>query len=399
MSDDDQKLLNWKTPLSKHDFTPDEFASRRSVVRAALVREQLDWLVVFHPVSIHWLTGSDAKSYQEFQCLLISAKEGPLVVLTREGERNEFQDDALVDQLWSFGGAEPEDPLAVFEHVVNSLNLQRTRVGIEVPAYYLHPHHYVRVKEILGQSLVAEPTNLIHDLKLIKSARELTYIREANRIADRAMKVFANSLKEGATELALAGDVYQSLLHSGSGLAASPINLVSGERSSFSHGAPTQRQLRRGDTGSIEYGAMYKRYTSTIGRQFCLGPPTARVLEVYDVARRASDAYISQVRAGVPAIVPHEAAKKIIAASGLDRCRVHTSGYGLAPGFPPTWGEPMHLFGGSEYTLQAGMVVTVEPPIFIGEEFLGVRIIDNLLVTEDGAELLSQFSRDLIVVP
>ena len=100
----------------------------------------------------------------------------------------------------------------------------------------------------------------------------------------------------------------------------------------------------------------------------------------------------------MPAVVPHEAAKRVIAEAGLDRGRVHTSGYGLAPGFPPTWGEPLHMIGGSHYTLQAGMVVTVEPPVFLGDEHLGARIIDNVLVTDDGAELLSRFSRDLIVV-
>ena len=84
--------------------------------------------------------------------------------------------------------------------------------------------------------------------------------------------------------------------------------------------------------------------------------------------------------------------------AGLDHGRVHTSGYGLAPGFPPTWGEPIHQFGGSTYTLSAGMVVTIEPPVFLGEEKLGARIIDNVLVTRDGAELLSRFSRDMIVV-
>ena len=70
----------------------------------------------------------------------------------------------------------------------------------------------------------------------------------------------------------------------------------------------------------------------------------------------------------------------------------------MAPGFPPSWGEPLHLFGGSTYTLQAGMVVTVEPPVFIGEERLGARLIDNVLVTDSGAELLTGFSRELIVV-
>jgi Xaa-Pro dipeptidase len=120
--------------------------------------------------------------------------------------------------------------------------------------------------------------------------------------------------------------------------------------------------------------------------------------ELHDLVRRAADACIAQIRDGVPAVVPHEAAKRVIAGAGLDHGRVHTSGYGLAPGFPPTWGEPMHMLGGSRYTLQAGMVVTVEPPVFLGEERLGARIIDNVLVTRDGGELLSRFSRDLIVI-
>lgn len=359
----------------------------------------LDWLVVFHPVSIHWLTGSDAKSYQEFQCLLISAQPGPICVLTREGERNEFRDDALVDQIWSWGGGHVEDPILHFERLADSLELRRSRVGIETPAYYLHPHHYVRIKEWLGDALAAEPNELIHDLKLVKSPAELAYIRQASGIADRAMQVFVESLAEGRTELEVAGDVYHALLASGSGLAASPINLVSGERSCFSHGAPTERRLRRGDFGSVEYGATYRRYTATIGRQFSIGRPTPRMLELYDVVRRAADACIAQIRAGAPAIAPHEAARQVIADAGYDRFRVHTTGYGLAPGFPPTWGEPLHMLGGSRYTLQAGMVLTVEPPVFLGDEPLGARIIDNVLVTEEGAELLSQFSRELIVVP
>ena len=384
--------------MSKHDCPADEFDSRRARVRAAIAEAGLDWLIVFHPVSIHWLTGSDAKSYQEFQCLLISAQPGPVTVLTREGERNEFQDDALVDGLWTFGGCEPEDPIPLFERIIASLDLRRGRVGMEVPAYYLHPHHYVQIKQILGTSLIAEPTNLIADLKLVKSPLELSYIREASRIADQAMTAFGESLREGRSELELAGTVYHSLLTHGSGLSASPINLVSGERASFSHGAPTARVLRVGDHGSIEFGAAFKRYTATIGRQFCLGRPDPRMLEIYNVVRRAADVMISNIRDGVPAVVPHEAAKQIIADAGLDRFRVHTSGYGLAPGFPPTWGEPMHLFGGSTYTLKSGMVVTIEPPVFIGEEHKGVRIIDNVLVTNQGAELLSRYRRDMIVI-
>ena len=114
-------------------------------MRAAIGVADLDWLVLFHPVSIHWLTGSDAKSYQEFQCLLISAKPGPLVILTREGERNEYRDDTLVDEIFTFGGGENEDAVAAFAKLAASLALHGTRVGMEVPAYYLHPHDYIMV--------------------------------------------------------------------------------------------------------------------------------------------------------------------------------------------------------------------------------------------------------------
>ncbi len=383
--------------MSKHDFTAEEFASRRARAREAIAAAGLEWFVAFHPVTIRWLTGSDAKSYQEFQCLLIPVEPGPISVLTRDGERNEFRDDALVDQLHTWGGGEPDDPIAALERLAKSLGMIGTRIGMEVPGYYLHPHHYVRLKQLFGDSLV-EATTLILDLTLVKSATELNYIREAARIADIGMARFATEIRAGSNELEIAGEVYHALLSAGSGLAASPINLVSGERSCFSHGAPTDRQLRRGDFGNVEFGATCKRYTATIGRQFCLGQPTPRMRELYDLVCRSSDACLAEIRAGVPAVVPHEAAKRVIAAAGLDRARVHLSGYGLAPGSPPTWAEPVHLFGGSQYTLQAGMVVTVEPPVFLSEERLGARIIDNVLVTNAGAELLSRFSRELILI-
>lgn len=384
--------------MSKHDFSPEEFADRRARVRAVLVAQGLDWLVAIHPVSIHWLTGSDAKSYQEFQCLLISAKPGPVVVLTREGEKHEFLDDALVDEIHVHGGREPEDPVAAFAKVAEKLGLLKARVGLEVPGFYLHPHHYVALKALLGAALVAEPTNLVHALKLVKSPAELGYVREAARIGDLAMARFQSILAAGRTELELGGAVYEMLMANGSGVAASPINIVSGERSGFSHGAPTLRVLKPGDSVNVEYGSTCRRYTSTIGRQFSLGAPSARLKEVYAVVRQACDAMIAAIGDGVPTAVPHEAARRVIGDAGLEQGRVHLSGYGLAPGFPPTWAEPLYLFGGDQNVLRTGMVVTIEPPVFLGDEFLGARIIDNVVVTKEGCELLSRSSRDLVVV-
>lgn len=383
--------------MSKYDFTSEEFAERRARVRQAITRVGIDWLVAVHPVSIHWLTGSDAKSYQEFQCLILSAQDDRVRVLTREGEANEFEHDALVDEVRVWGGRRIENPVEAFAKLAKEWRLTEGRVGLEVPAYYLHPHDYAGIRDFLGSALVREVTNLIFELKMSKSPQELAYIREAVVMADEAMEVFSGALQAGRTELELAGEVAQALHSRGSGLAASPINLVSGERSCFSHGAPTLRRLKKGDFINVEFGATSHRYTATIGRQFCLGEPTARMREIFDLVRRAADACLAEVRAGVPANIPHRAGAAIIEAAGFDSGRVHTSGYGLGPGFPPTWAEPIHMLEECTLPLQESMILTIEPPVFLGEEYLGARLIDNVLVTASGAELLTQFSRDLIV--
>ena len=253
--------------MSKADFSRGEFADRLRRAREGMAQAGLDWLIAIHPVSIHWLTGSDAKSYQEFQCLLVGAGDEPMVVLTRQGEVHEFETDSLADEVVGWGGGMVEDPVAAFDQLARRHGLMQARVGLEVPGYYLDPHHYLRLRDVLGAALVAEPTNLIADMKLVKSPAEIACIRRAAAIADVALDAFAGALGEGTTELALAGIVYGTLLGAGSGIAASPINLVSGPRSAYSHGAPTERVLQRGDFGSIEFGATFRRYTSTIGRQ------------------------------------------------------------------------------------------------------------------------------------
>jgi Xaa-Pro dipeptidase len=383
--------------MSKHDFPKTEFESRRNRLREELRARQLDWLIAIHPVSIHWLTGSDAKSYQEFQCLLFPASPGPLSVLTRQGECAEFEADAWVDEVVGYGGGENEDPLRPFEQLASRCGLLRGRVGLEVPAYYLHPRHYLGLRDLLGGALVAEPTQLVADLKLVKSPMELGYIRQAADRADRAQQAFEAALRPGLSELELAAVVCHSLLSQGSFLAASPLNLVTGERSCFSHGAPTERCLRNGDFGNIEFGATCRRYTATLGRNFCLGEPAPRMRELHELVREASEACRAEIRAGVPATRPHAAARRVFAAAGVEHGRVHTTGYGLAPGFPPTWGEPLHMLADSQYTLEAGMVLSVEPPLYLPEERLGARLIDNVLVTATGCEVLSRHPRTLFV--
>ncbi len=384
--------------MSKTDFTKEEFADRLARTRKAMAEANLDWFLVIHPVTMRWLIGQDNKSYTAFQCLAVSANSDKLVIFTREMERNEFELDTMVTEVRSYNGAEPEDPMQAFSKFADALGLKTARVGMEVPAYYLSAAHYLGVKESLGKALVAEPSGLIHNLKLVKSPQEIAYHRRSAAIAGDAWKALIAAVAEGRTELELAAAAYHAILKAGSGIPASTMNLMTGERSCFVLGAPTERKQNRGDTGLVELGGAYRRYTSTLGRQWVLGQPTSRLGDLHKLVLEASDACIAEMRDGAPAIKPHEALKGVFVKAGMDQFRQHTSGYGMAPGFPPSWGEPTNMFGGSKDVLRAGMVISVEPALFIKEERLGVRLIDNCLITDNGVEVLSRTPRELAVV-
>ena len=382
--------------MSKHDFELAEFETRQRRVRQAMEKAGIDLLLVIHPVNINYLIGSRHKSYLVFQCLFFTLEPGPLTMMTKLSDAWEVEEQSLVEDVRGWGGREPENPIEVFKRIMEEKKFLGRRIGLEVPRYYISGHEYVGVKEVLGDALVMDGSLLIDDLKLVKSPAEIAYICKAAGIADAAMRTMVDVTREGMTELEIAGEMHRTMMCLGSDAAASPMNLTTGPRTAYGHGMPTDRKLGPGDDINVEYGASYKRYTVTIGRQLCLGTPTARMREIYDIQLKACDACIATARAGVPAVVPHEATKKVIADAGMDRCRLHTTGYGIAPGFPPAWQETIQMFGGSPYTLEAGMVLSVEPPIFIPEEGIGARVIDNILIKEDGAEILSGFMRDLI---
>ena len=384
--------------MSKTFFSATEFENRHDKVRAAMDDAGIDLLLVVAPAHVNYLIATPAKGYQEFQVLFFPREPGPLTVLTRLCEVPQLEAESLAEDIRGWGGREPEDPIAAFRRIMEEKGYLSRRIGLEVPAYYLHPYDHQKLVAMLGESLVMDATDLIGSVKLVKSPAEIDYVRKAATILDTAMETCRGSIAEGRTERQVSADIHHTMMVSGSDIPSSPMNFLTGPRTACAHGEPTDRVLRAGDFMHIQIGALYRRYCCIIGRQLCLGEPTQRMREVYQVARDAGDACIAEIRAGVPAVVPHRAASKVIAEAGMDRYRLHLTGYAVGAAFPPSWVEPLVMDSGCRHTLEAGMVVAVEPPLFGLEERIGVRIVDIVLVTETGCEPLSRTTRDLIVV-
>ena len=384
--------------MPEYDFDVAEFEERRQRVREAMAGAGIELLLVVSPVNINYLIGCRTKGYQQFQVLFFPLDEEPLTFLTRTSELPETLDTCLAEDIRGWGGPTPEDPIEATIRLMEEKGYAGRRIGLEVVGFYLTAHEYEGLKDYLGPTLVKDATGLIDELKFIKSPAEIAYIRKAAAIADTAMDVCFGTVSDGMTEAQVAGEVYRSIMVEGGEMAASPMNFASGERTCYAHPAPSEKPIAQGDFMHIEYGTAYRRYCALLGRQLCLGNPAPRMVEIFDVVRAAGDAFIAEIKAGVPANKPHQAAKKVIAKAGMEKYRLHTTGYGIAPAFPPMWGERLDLSDDSPYLLQAGMVVSVEPPVFSYEDRLGARLVDTVLVTDQGGEVLSRVTRDLIVL-
>jgi Xaa-Pro dipeptidase len=401
----------WERP----DFSLAEFSARHRRIREQMERDGLDTLVVFHPGNLNYLVGFRGKSYQDFQCLLFPREEAPLVFIVRHSDVPELERCTLADEVIgyvglegvrsdsqngnaarrSYAGRDAEDGLEAFARVLHEPRYATGRVGVEAPQYYLSPGDHRAVLATVGDRVV-DASDLVAKTRLRKSAAEIEMIKQASRINDAAMEATRDAIAVGMTEFELVGETLRALLANGSDSPSSPPNFVSGPRTCYAHGGPSERRLQDGDFMHIEFGASHHRYPCSIGRDFCIGDPGARARELHEIQVAACDAVIAAAKPGASTYEPHEAARRVFADAGVEHGFVHTAGYGLGPGFPPVWGlEPLHFGPGPDVELQPGMVFTVEPPLLLAEEQLGARVIDNIVITDRGCEVLSGYPREI----
>ncbi|GAA5234254.1 aminopeptidase P family protein [Verticiella sediminum] len=385
--------------MSKHYFTLAEFRQRQAAVRAEMARQGLDVLVVINPVNINYLIGAAPKSYQVFECVFFPLEDRPIIYTLRLGDVAEVTDYSLADTVRGWGGVKYEDPIDVFTEILVAQGYIDQRIGIEFPDYYLSVRNYQKIMKVLDGKRFVDASSLIENIKLIKSPAEIALIRKAAAIADIGIESLRNTLRPGITERQAAAEAHKDMMAAGGESPASPMNFASGERTCYAHVMPSDRVLQPGDFMHIEFGGQFNKYVSTIARHFSLGEPSQRALQLHEITHEANQACIDMIREGVRAEDVYKKALAVIGRCGLAQYNLHVTGYGIAPGFPPSWGESISLFDKSEGILRAGMVVSIEPPIFIHEERVGARIIDCVIVHKDRAEVLSTIPEDLIRIP
>lgn len=233
----------------------------------------------------------------------------------------------------------------------------------------------------------------IEALRRVKDPGEIELTRKAAGIADSAFRFIIRGIRGGMSEKDVALLIDSTLRKLGADKEAFDTIAASGPRAACPHASPTDAVLDPGSLLTLDFGARYRHYNSDITRTICLGQPSSKQKEVYGIVLDA------QIRA-IDAIGPGKAGKDIDAVA---RDYIAAKGYGdnFGHGLGHSLGILVHdgpaLSRTSDVILEPGMIVTVEPGIYI-EGWGGVRIEDDVLVTESGAEVLTHATKELVSI-
>lgn len=254
---------------------------------------------------------------------------------------------------------------------------------------------YAEFQRLQALPVELAPTSaLVEGLREVKAPDELAAIRHACQIAVQALEELFPRLRPGMREVEAALWLEMRMRELGAEGPAFEFIVASGPRGSLPHGSASHKQLAKGELVTFDVGCRFLGYHSDITRTVALGQPPEELAKVYRAVLAAQLAGLAAVRAGVPAREVDGAARAVIAAAGYGERFGHGTGHGV--------GLEIHeqpLLGArGEATLAAGMVVTVEPGIYL-PGVGGIRIEDTVLVTQDGCEILTPSSKELRVFP
>lgn len=265
------------------------------------------------------------------------------------------------------------------------------RIGFEPE--HMTVAQFNEVERALGADRWIPASGIIEGLRMVKEESELQIMQEAADLADRAFEHICSYLKPGLSELEVALELEIFMRNNGAASTSFETIVASGERSALPHGVASSRKLRNNEFVKLDFGAYYQGYCSDITRTVVLGQPSDRHREIYAIVLEAQLHALEHIKPGMTGREADALTREIIKRYGYSDYFGHGTGHGLGLEIH----EAPRLSMTSDTVLQPGMTVTVEPGIYI-PDFGGVRIEDDIVITETGCRRLTHSSKDLRMI-
>ncbi|MFF5204624.1 M24 family metallopeptidase [Streptosporangium sp. NPDC000396] len=353
----------------------DTHARRRERLAALLPAHEADAILVTRGVNVRYLTGLDSSN---------------AAVLVRADARATLATDSRYVETARRVCADIE--VVQERDVAGCLVAMADRVAVE--AHHMPVADYFR----LGENLL-RLAGLVESVRRIKDEAEIDLLRTACALTDQAFADVLPTLRPGLTEKEVARALERRMVELGAEKPAFDSIVASGPNGSVPHHSPSDRPFERGDLVTMDFGALYEGYHADMTRTVAIGEPASWQRELYDLVRAAQRAGRHAVRPGAPTHEVDAAARDLIAEMGYGDYFGHGLGHGVGleihevPFLSPAKPEPHH----EHARLEDRVPVTIEPGVYLPGRG-GVRIEDTLVTRDDGSELLTRTTKELLVL-
>ncbi len=362
--------------------------TRLTKLSASLRTGNLDALVLNAGPSLVYLTGLHFHLSERPVVAIFTADREPVIILP---ELEMLKVKGMPVRAFPY----PENPAewdGTFRHAIESLGLDGKRIGVEPRQMRLLEFRYIKAGA--PESDFPDASDVVSRLRVRKNADEVAAMRKAVRVAQSALEATIPFIKIGMTEKEIAGELVVNLLRDGSQSEMPFAPIVSGGPNGANpHATPSDRKIQRGDLLVVDWGAAVDGYISDLTRTFAVGEADDECRKIHRLVMEANAAGRAAGKPGLPCAAVDVAARTVIEQAGYGQYFTHRTGHGIGM----EGHEEPYMRGDNMQLLEPGMAFTVEPGIYLPERN-GVRIEDNVVITENGAECLSDMPRELRVV-
>ena len=372
----------------------DSLTARHRAIRNRLAALGLDGLVVTNPTNIRYLSNHAGSA----GTLVVTHSEVHLLIDFRyvESVRSVQASDAACPGLRTW-----PVPASYDEALIDMLSSLAMPVKLGIEAAHLtvaRKEWLERTSTSRGLALTWTSTErVVEQSRLVKDASEIATMRDAAaRLTGVAESAF-RSIRSGVTEREVAGSIEMAMRAAGYERLAFDTIVASGPNAALPHYRAGTRILKPGDLVVLDFGGVLDGYCSDLTRTVSVGAPTPDALRLHAAVRDAQRAAMEAVKPGVPATSVDGAARGLLESHGLGEAFGHGTGHGLGLDIheEPRVGPPRSH--SASVQLEPGMVFTIEPGAYL-PGMGGVRIEDDVLVTEDGCEVLTSVPRELLAL-
>jgi Xaa-Pro dipeptidase len=379
-------------------FPNEEYAARLQNFKRLIAERGLEASLITVPENIYYLTGLDHQGYFAVH-LLVVPQEGQMQLVARGMERVTME--AQIPEVIFRGYGDGEDPAVFTCRVLREIGLASARLGMEKRSGFLSYHVAEGLVDGLPEAHWRDISGLVDELRLVKSPRELAYVRQAARVTDAMMGAAMQTAGEGVNEREIAAEVYRAMVLAGGEYPGFHPFIRTTDRLGEEHTTWQDNVLDDGDVLFVELAGCVRRYHAPMGRLIFVGKVPPGTQEMAQICLEAFDSVVRAIQPGVRAADVYQAWQDRVDRAGLAHYRRHHCGYLVGIGFPPSWTGGNTVVGlrhDSQRILQPGMVFHLLSWL-MGTGHPGDYFVSNTAVlTEEGCQVLTTAPREVQVV-